>query len=121
MENTEIAKHFVENEKAAMALTGATPAIIIHRGNKLLGSVASIVPSDPEIVLCAHTSRIVPQDIIDAVLEISPRPTYSIDDNLDIAERQDVLRMVGTNLTIMTPEQTKIASEVIKEKGIFEI
>jgi len=121
-EALEIAKQFIDGEKLFMQMSNAVPAIITHRGKQLLGSVSSIIPADPEIVLCAHTSFPVGQEIIDAVKEISPdRLLLSIDDELDLAPRQDVMRLVGTNLTKMTPSQTKVAQEELKGKDIIEI
>ncbi len=121
-EALKIAEQFVEGEKMFMQMSNAVPAIITHRGKQLLGSIASIIPSDAEIVLCAHTSFPVGQEIVDAVKEISPdRLLLTIDDELDLAPRQDVMRKVGNKLTKMTTAQTKVAHEELKGKDIIEI
>lgn len=116
-----VAQQFTEGEKMFLLLSKATPAVIKHKGGSMLGSVSHIIDSDQEIVLCAHTSVSVDEDLIEAVLEISPREVLTIDDELELAPRQDVLRLVGTRMMKMTPEQTEIAAEAIKTRGIVEI
>lgn len=117
----KFAKSFIQSETAALMISKATPAVIIHKGKNMLGSVKSFTEEDSEIVLCAHTSRHIEQVVIDSIMELSPRMIYTVDDNLEMAERQDVFRMIGDRLTIMTPEQTKLANAVIQERGIVEL
>lgn len=121
------AKGFLLFEKNMMLLTGATPVIFVHKGMEILGSVAHPIPGEPEITLCAHASQLFmekekAQAVAKAIMKLNPdRKQYIIDDELELAERQDVMRMVGNRLTKMTPEQTEVASEFFKNVNVAEI
>ena len=121
------AKGFLMFEKEMLTLAKASPALFHHKGMKILGSVAHPIPGEPEITLCAHASELFAspekaQSVIDAIMEMNPdRPQYTIDDDLDLAERQDVMRMVGNRLTIMTPEQTAVAMKFFQNNPVTEI
>lgn len=117
----EMVKHYLKLEAPGLTATKSKPAVYLHRGLYFLGSYQPIIPKYPDIVLCAHTSRSPPKEFVDALIEVSPRIIFIIDDDLDLAMRQDILRMDGKRLTRLTPEQTVYANEYMKNVNIHEM
>lgn len=116
-----VAKEIIKKEQQINALTKSVPAFIIHKGNTFLAATQSLFHDDPEIVLCAHTSFPIEQILIDAFNELSTRTTLTVDDDLTLAHRQDILRLTENRLTSLTPEQINKTKDFLKDKNIIEI
>lgn len=121
-EKIAFAKNFLSDEKIMLELSNARPAILVHNGMHMIGSVSSLIPEAPEIVLCAHTSFFVDKELADIIKELNPeRLELTIDPELTTAQRQDVFNLVGNILTKLSNEQAILADNEIKARGIVEI
>jgi hypothetical protein len=117
--HAEAAKHFMQDEKIALELTSAEAAIFIYHDAFRIGSIRML---DKDIVLCAHTSFTIPEDFVDAILDIDPkRKVLRIDSSLELAARQDIMAIDGNRLVKMSPEQTDRAKSIVDGREIIEL
>lgn len=120
-QHLEAAEHLIHFEKIALSITNSKACIVMYKGKPHIGSYQEIVPNHPEVVLVAHSSYPVEMGLVDALNELSPRETLSVDPVLELAHRQDILQKIGLHLTRLTPAQTIMAEVVIGLRGIIEL
>lgn len=110
------ARRYLDAEKMhiAQVVPPMMPIFLEWRNGIYLGGVQHPFPGYDEIVLLSKTSLSIAGDFERAVKEVDPKRIYlSADPLLDLEGTLHMLRMVGSSLQIMTPEQTTYSSQNI--------
>ncbi len=115
------AKQLIDFEKMALEIAKSKACVVMYRGQPHIGSTRILHEKYPDVVLVAHSSSPVNSQLVEAIQETSPRPTFIVADGITLAHRQDVMRLDGEMLVDLRDEQMEFFTEFLKQHQIIEI